>query len=148
MSSYRKHLYHIVFRTMDSLLTIRQDSVNELYAYITGIIKNKNSHLYRINGVENHLHILTDMDPSIIHIDFVKEIKVSSSIWMKNNNLFPAFKGWAVGYGSFTCSYRDLDGLIDYIKNQQEHHKKISFEEEYRKLLLEYGIIPDEKYFP
>jgi putative transposase len=82
---------------MDSLLTIRQDSVNELYAYITGIIKNKNSHLYRINGVENHLHILTDMDPSIRHIDFVKEIKVSSSIWMKNNNLFPAFKGWAVG---------------------------------------------------
>jgi putative transposase len=148
MSSYRKHLYHIVFRTKDSLLTIRQDSVNELYAYITGIIKNKNSHLYRINGVENHLHILTDMDPSIRHIDFVKEIKVSSSIWMKNNNLFPAFKGWAVGYGSFTCSYRDLDGLIDYIKNQQEHHKKISFEEEYRKLLLEYGIIPDEKYFP
>jgi hypothetical protein len=88
------------------------------------------------------------MDPSNRHTDFVKEIKVSSSIWMKNSNLFPAFKGWAVGYGSFTCSYRDLDGLIEYIKNQQEHHKKISFEEEYKKLLLEYGIIPDEKYFP
>jgi putative transposase len=88
------------------------------------------------------------MDPSIRHIEFVKEIKVSSSVWMKNNNLFPAFEGWAVGYGSFTCSYRDLDRLIKYIKNQQEHHKKISFEEEYRNLLLEYGIIPDDKYFP
>ena len=52
------------------------------------------------------------------------------------------------GYGSFTCSYKDLDRLIEYIKNQQEHHKKISFEEEYRKLLLEYGITPDEKFFP
>jgi putative transposase len=148
MSSYRQHLYHIVFRTKDSLPTIRQDHVNDLYAYITGIIKHKNSYLYRINGVENHLHILTDMNPSIAPIDFVKDIKVSTSIWMKRCNFFPAFKGWAVGYGSFTCSYMDIDRLIDYIKTQQEHHKKVSFEEEYRKILLEYGITPDEKFFP
>ena len=148
MSSYRQHLYHIVFRTKDSLPTIRQNNANVLYSYITGIARQKNSHLYRINGVENHLHILTDMNPSIAPIDFVKDIKVSSSIWIKKSNLFPAFKGWAVGYGSFTCSYRDIDRLIEYIMSQQEHHKKISFEEEYRKLLLEYGITPDEKFFP
>ena len=148
MSSYRQHLYHIVFRTKNSLPTIRQDHVNELYAYVTGIIKHKNSHLYRINGIENHLHILTDMNPSIAPIDFVKDIKVSTSIWIKSSKLFPAFNGWAVGYGSFTCSYVDIDRLIEYIKNQQEHHKKVSFEEEYRKLLTEYGITPDEKYFP
>ena len=148
MSSYRQHLYHIVFRTKDSLSTIRQNRANELYSYITGITRQKNSHLYRINGVENHLHILTDMNPSIAPIDFVNDIKVSSSIWIKKNNLFPAFKGWAVGYGSFTCSYKDIDRLIEYIMNQQEHHQKISFEEEYRKLLLEYGITPDEKFFP
>jgi putative transposase len=148
MSSYRQHLYHIVFRTKDSLPTIKQSQVNELYAYITGIIKHKDSHLYRINGVENHLHILTDMTPSITPIDFVKDIKVSSSIWMKSSRLFPTFVGWAVGYASLTCSYRDIDRLIEYIKNQQEHHQQISFEDEYRKLLLEYGITPDEKFFP
>jgi putative transposase len=148
MSSYRQHLYHIVIRTKESLPTIKQDHVNDLYAYITGIIKHKNSHLYRINGVENHLHILTDMNPSIASTDFVKDIKVSTSIWMKKSNFFPAFTGWSVGYGSFTCSYKDIDRLIDYIKYQQEHHKKISFEEEYRKLLLECGITPDEKFFP
>jgi REP element-mobilizing transposase RayT len=148
MSSYRQHLYHIVFRTKDSLPTIKQEHVNDLYAYITGIIKHKNSHLYRLNGVENHLHILTDINPCIAPINFIKDIKVSTSIWMKRDNLFPAFKGWAVGYGSFTCSYMDLGRLINYLNNQQEHHKKISFEEEYRKLLLEYGINPDEKYFP
>jgi len=148
MSSYRQHLYHIVFRTKDSLPTIRQDRANDLYAYITGIIKHKNSNLYRINGVRNHLHILTDMNPSIAPIDFVKDIKVSTSIWMKRSNFFPEFIGWAVGYGSFTCSYMDIDRLIEYIKNQQEHHKKISFEQEYRELLIEYGITPDEKYFP
>jgi len=148
MSSYRQHLYHLVFRTKNSLDTIKQDDVNELYSYITGIVKHKNSHLYRINGVENHLHILTDMHPSIAPMDFVREVKVSTSLWMKRSGIFPAFKGWAEGYGSFTCSYSDLERLVEYIKNQQEHHKKITFEEEYRKLLLEYGITPDEQFFP
>jgi putative transposase len=113
MSSYRQHLYHIVFRTKDSLPTIRQNNAHELYSYITGITKQKNSHLYRINGVENHLHILTDMNPAIAPIDFVKDIKVSSSIWMKSSKLFPAFNGWAVGYGSFTCSYMDINRLLN-----------------------------------
>jgi len=78
MSSYRQLLYHIIFRTKDSKPTIKQDHVGQLYAYITGIIRNKNSHLYRINGVENHLHILTEIHPSIVLADFVREIKVSS----------------------------------------------------------------------
>jgi len=148
MSSYRQHLYHLVFRTKSSLHTIKQDNVNELYSYITGFVKNKISHLYRINGVENHLHILTDMHPSIAPMDFMRDVKVSTSLWMKSSGLFSSFKGWAEGYGSFTCSYKDLDRLVEYIKNQKEHHKKITFEEEYRILLVEYGITPDEKFFP
>jgi putative transposase len=100
MSSYRQLLYHLVFRTKDSLPTIKQDHVCELYAYITGIIKHKNSHLYRINGVENHLHILTDLHPSIALADFMRDVKVSSSLWMKSSGLFPAFNSWADGYGS------------------------------------------------
>jgi hypothetical protein len=88
------------------------------------------------------------MNPSIAPMDFVKDIKVASSIWMKKSNLFPAFYGWEVGYGSFTCSYMDIDKLVEYIKNQRKHHQKITFEEEYRKLLLDYGIIPYEKFFP
>ena len=148
MSSYRQHLYHIVFTTKHNLDTIKQDHVNELYAYITGIIKNKNSHLYRINGIENHVHILTDIHPSIASADFVRDIKASSSFWIKNTILFPSFIGWEEGYGSFTCSYRDLNMLIEYIKNQQDHHKTVTFEDEYRRLLLEAGITPEERYFP
>jgi REP element-mobilizing transposase RayT len=148
MSSYRQLLYHLVFRTKDSLPTIKQDNADQLYAYITGIIKHKNSHLYRINGVENHLHILTDLHPSIALADFIREVKVSSSLWMKSSDLFPGFNGWADGYGSFTCSYMDLGRLIDYIKNQKEHHKKKTFEDEYRFLLMESGITFDERFFP
>jgi putative transposase len=148
MSSYRQLLYHLVFRTKDGLPIIRQDNASHLYSYISGIIKNKNSHLYRINGIENHVHILTDIHPSIAIADFMREIKASSSGWMKNSGYFPEFKGWSDGYGSFTCSYMDMGRLIDYIRNQQEHHKKKSFDEEYRHLLMESGIQIDEKYFP
>jgi REP element-mobilizing transposase RayT len=130
------------------LHTIKQENVDELYSYIAGIIKNKNSHLYRINGIENHLHILTDMHPSIAPMNFMRDVKVSTSLWMKSSSLFPAFKGWAEGYGSFTCSYYDLDRLVEYIKNQQLLHKKMTFEEEYRILLSEHGITPDNKFFP
>jgi putative transposase len=148
MSSYRQLLYHLVFRTKDSQPTIKQDHVDQLYAYISGIIKNKNSHLYRINGIENHLHILTDVHPSIALADFMREIKVSSSLWMKSGNLFPVFIGWSDGYGSFTCSYMEMDRLIEYIKNQQEHHRKKTYEDELKILLQEAGVLIDEKYFP
>lgn len=112
------------------------DHSEDLYAYIAGIIKHKNSHLYRINGVENHLHILTDIHPTIAPADFVKDIKVSSSIWIKRCGLHPHFTGWSEGYGSFTCSYRDVDNIIEYIKNQKIHHQKITFDEEYRAILI------------
>ncbi len=141
-------MYHLVFRTKYGHPTIKQDHTEELYAYIAGIIKNMNSHLYRINGVENHLHILTDLHPSIALADFMREIKASSSFWMSRNGLFPSFAGWAEGYGAFTCSYFGLGRIDEYIKGQQEHHRRRTFEDEYRKLLLDYGIRIDEKYFP
>lgn len=93
MSSYRQLLYHIVFRTHGSQPVIRKEHADQLYAYISGIIKNKNSHLFRINGIENHLHILTDVHPSVALADFVRDIKVSSSIWMKDSGLYPSFVG-------------------------------------------------------
>jgi REP element-mobilizing transposase RayT len=148
MSSYRQLLYHFVFRTKDSLPTIKKDHADQLYAYISGIIKHNNSHLYRINGTENHLHILTDLHPSIAVADFMREIKASSSKWIKESDFFHSFDGWADGYGAFSCSYKDIDRLIDYIKNQQEHHRKKSFEEELRILLIESGVNIDERYFP
>ncbi len=148
MTSYRQLLYHIVFRTKDSRPTINQDHAEELYAYLTGIIRNKNGHLYRINGTENHLHILTDVHPSLALADFMRELKASSSKWMKESRLFPSFEGWADGYGSLTCSYMDLGDLLVYLKNQAEHHKKKTFEEEYRIFLNKAGITIDEKYFP
>lgn len=148
MSSYHQLLYHIVIRTKNSRRTIAPDQSNQFFAYIGGIIKNKNCHLYRINGIEDHIHILTDIHPSIALADFIRDVKVSTSVWMKKSGYFPAFEGWADKYGAFTCSYHDLRNIIEYIKNQQEHHKKENFSDEYRRLLIEYGIVIDERYFP
>jgi len=148
MSSYRQILYHIVFRTKNSRRTLDLAHNKELYNYIWGIIKNKDGFLYQINGMEEHIHILSDLHPNIALADYLRDIKTASSIWLKDNTHFPNFQGWAGGYAALTYAYADKDGVIEYIKNQKEHHKKISFEDEYRKLLKEHNIEIDERYFP
>ena len=147
MSSYRQIIYHIIIRTKNSQKTLKSEQNEELFKYIWGIIKNKNCHLYQINGVEDHIHILTSLHPSIALADCIRDIKTASSIWLKNSDLFPTFVGWANGYAALTYSYRDKDKLINYIKNQQHHHKNETFEEEYRRLLEEHNIKIEERYF-
>ncbi|NEW84879.1 MAG: IS200/IS605 family transposase [Mariniphaga sp.] len=148
MSSYRQILYHLIFRTKDSRKTLVQEHSRELYAYLMGIIKNKNCFLYRINGMEDHLHILSDLHPTIALADYMRDIKTSSSIWLKQTGKFPEFEGWAEGYAALTYSWKDKDMIVNYIKNQQEHHKKESFEDELRSLFKEHGIEIDERFFP
>jgi len=111
-----------------------------------GIIKNKKCKLYRINGIEDHIHIMSDLHPTLCLSDYVKDIKVASSLWMKESGKFPSFEGWQDGYGAFTYSTRERDMIINYIKNQKEHHKKESFDNEFKRLLLENEIEFDEKY--
>ncbi len=146
MSTHTAISYHIVFSTKDRRPVLRRDRCEELFRYIWGIIKNRQSHLYRINGVEDHLHILTSLHPSVSLADFVKHIKTGSALWIKQNAVFKKFSHWQEGYAAFTCSKRDIDGLMEYIKGQEEHHRKTTFEEEYRNLLVEAGIEFDERY--
>jgi putative transposase len=146
MSSYRQIFYQIVFGTKHRKATIAEGYCENLYKYIWGIIKNKNCTLYRINGVEDHIHILSDLHPSVSLSDYIKDIKVASSLWMKECGYFPAFEGWQDGYGAFTYSIREKDKVINYIKNQKEHHKSETFYDEYKRLLIESGIGFDEKY--
>lgn len=147
MTSYRQIFYHIVFHTKGAEKTIDDVHCKELYNYIWGIVKNKNSKLYQINGIEDHIHLLVDIHPTIPVSDFVRDVKSFSSSWMKHSSNFLKFKGWAEGYGVFSVSNREKVMIIGYIKKQKEHHLNLTFEEEYRKLLLEHEITIDEKYF-
>lgn len=146
MGNYRQIFYHIVFSTKNRTPSIAKEYENDLFKYIWGIIKNKKSTLYRINGMEDHLHILSDLHPSISLSDFVKDIKVASNIWMKESGKFPLFEAWQDGYGAFTCSIREKDIITNYIRNQKEHHRKLNFKEEFRQLLIENGINFEEEY--
>jgi REP element-mobilizing transposase RayT len=146
--SYTQILYHIVLRTKHSEKSISQQHASSLYKYIWGIIKNKRGALYRINGIEDHVHILSDLSPTIALADYLKDIKVASSLWMKQSGEFPLFKAWSEGYAAFTCSFKGKETLINYIKNQQEHHKKESPEEELKRLFAEHGIEWNERFSP
>jgi REP element-mobilizing transposase RayT len=148
MSSYRQILYHLVFRTKDSQKTLIQEHSRELYAYLMGFIRNKNCFLYRISGMEDHLHILCDLHPTIALADYMRDIKTSSSIWLKQSGKFSDFKGWADGDAALTYGWKDKEKISNYIKNQQEHFKHVSFQDELRRLLKEQGIEVNEKYFP
>jgi len=123
-----------------------KENRDQLFKYIWGVLKNKKCHLYRINGVEDHIHILTHIHPSIALSDLVKDIKLASSAFIKESNIFPEFKGWQQGYGGFTYSINEKERLIEYIKNQEEHHKRVTFREEYISLLQEHAVPFEEKY--
>ncbi|MEG1591699.1 IS200/IS605 family transposase [Chryseobacterium sp.] len=146
MSTFRQIYYQIVFSTKNRKPVLLEEHEVELYKYIWGIVKNKNCKLYRINGMPDHIHLLIDLHPTVSLSDLVKDIKVASNIWMKQSNLFPDFEEWQSGYGAFTYSKKDLETVTNYIKNQKEHHKHESFEDEYKNLLKFHGIEFDEKY--
>jgi REP element-mobilizing transposase RayT len=146
MSTYTQILYQIVFSTKGRENVLLRENRERLYKYIWGVLKNKKCHLYRIGGIENHIHIVTSLHPSIALADLIKEIKVASSGMIKEEKLFPLFRSWQIGYGAFTYSIDAKNNLIEYVKNQESHHKKESFVEEYKRLLKEVDIDFDEKY--
>ncbi|WPO81442.1 IS200/IS605 family transposase [Chryseobacterium sp. JJR-5R] len=140
MGTYRQILYHIVFGTKYREPVIIKKNESELYRYIWGILKNKKCKLYRINGMPDHVHILCDLHPGVSLSSLIKDIKIATNVWIKESGLFPEFTNWQEGYGAFTCSVREKETIINYIKNQKEHHRKESFEQEFSKLLKENGI--------
>jgi REP element-mobilizing transposase RayT len=146
MSTHTQIYYHIVFATKDRVPVLKADRREDLFRYIWGIVKNRNSHLYRVNGAEDHVHILTSLHPTVNLADFVKDTKTGTSLWIKEKSVFPSFSHWQDGYGAFTHSKGEIDALIEYIKGQAEHHRRTTFAEEYRKLLVEAGVEFDERY--
>ncbi len=146
MSTYTQILYQIVFCTKYTKPTLQKTNRVRLFAYIYGIIINKKCFPYQINGVADHIHIATHLHPGTSLASLVRDIKVSSSIWIKKEGIFPNFSGWQGGYGAFTYSISAKQNLINYIRNQEIHHRETSFREEYVKLLREYDVDYDERY--
>ncbi len=146
MSTYKQIFYQIVFSTKYRIPCITETHETELYKYIWGVITAKKCVLYRINGMPDHIHIFSDLHPTVCLSDYIKDIKLASSAWIKENRFFPEFPGWQDGYGAFTYTINEKQKVINYIMNQKEHHKKETSFDEYKRLLIENGIEFDEKY--
>lgn len=137
-------LHHLVFTTYCREKTITPAYAPDLYRYIWGITRNQGCKLYRIGGVEDHIHMLIDLNPMISLSGFIKEIKRCSNLWIKDNKeKYPVFKGWARGYYGFSVNYRDRQKVIEYIMSQPEHHKRTGSDQEIDALLLSEGLADD-----
>lgn len=135
--------YHIVWRTRSSQRTITEAHERDLYAYILGVCNAKKCHVYRINSMPDHVHLCVEVHPTISLSEFMQVLKQSTSAWMKDyRDWFPFFDGWANGYAAFTYSVKERPVVIEYIKNQKEHHHRATFREEYENLLREFGLDP------
>jgi REP element-mobilizing transposase RayT len=118
----------------------------QVFAYMAGIIKNHKCQPFIVNGVEDHVHILTHLHPSVALASLVKDIKMSSHAFIDDHHLFPDFNSWQRGYAAFSYSIEARFNLIRYIERQEMHHQKINFEDEYIALLVGHCISYDKKY--
>lgn len=137
--SYTRFLYHIVFRTKNSEKTINQQNERLLYKYLYTFMCDRGCHVYRIGGMEDHIHILADIPPIYAISDFMREMKSRASHFMRNSPAFPHWNGWALGYAALTYGKDELKTVCKYIKNQKEHHRRHSMNEEVKKLITDMG---------
>ena len=145
-NTYTQIHIHFIFAVQNRQCLIEKSWKDELYKYISGIIQNYGHKLLQINGMPDHIHILTGMRPNQSVSDLMQKIKGSSSEWINNKKFLFSRFSWQAGYGAFTYSKSQVPIVIKYIRNQEEHHKKKNFTNEYKDFLKAFGIDFDEKY--
>jgi REP element-mobilizing transposase RayT len=125
---------------------IRKEHKEELNKFITGIIRNKKQKLIAINNMLDHAHIFIGMKPSIALSDLVRDIKNNSSTFINEKKWVRRKFNWQEGFGAFSYGHSQMDAVVKYIQNQEEHHARKTFKEEYLELLKRFHVEYDEKY--
>jgi putative transposase len=148
MSQSLSQIYlHVVFSTKDRARHLQDRALREkTHAYLAGTCHNLDSPSIRVGGVEDHVHLLCRLAKTLSVSELVRELKRESSKWLKDQSPDLSSFYWQSGYGAFSISPGHVEALAAYIANQEEHHKKESFQDEFRRLLRLYGIEFDEKY--
>jgi putative transposase len=137
---------HAIFAVQNRISLISKTWEERLYQYITGIIQNHNHKLLSINGMPDHIHILFGMRPTQSLSDLMQDIKGDSYRWINENKFVAGKFSWQEGYGAFSYSKSQLSAVAEYIENQEQHHKKKTFIEEFKKILNHFNIEFDERY--
>ena len=139
-------LYHIVFSTKYRRPQIVAGLREDLYSYIGGIIRADDATLVEIGGIADHVHLVTRFRTQRSVAEMVKTFKAKSSKWVNERRRGDDRFYWQTGYAAFTVSPSQLSNVIRYVRNQQEHHRRVTFQEEYISLLQRHGVEYDERY--
>lgn len=145
-NTYTQIFYHVVFAVRNREALIAGPLKEELYKYIAGIINNQKQKLFIINGMPDHVHMLLNCRPDVNLSNTVKEVKEHSSKFINDKKVLKGKFYWQEGFGAFTVSKRDVPMILNYIKNQEAHHAKQSFKEEYIRFLKEHEVEYKEEY--
>ncbi len=145
-NTYSQIYVQVVFAVHGRDNLIKSEWRDELYKYITGIVKNHEQKLIVIGGISNHIHILLGIKPNIALSDLVREIKANSSRFINERKFVRGKFYWQEGFGAFSYSHSQLDAVIRYIENQETHHAEKSFKDEYKGFLRNFRVEHDEKY--
>lgn len=139
-------IVHVIFSTKQRLPFLDSESRTSMHAYLATIARDLDCDCYRVGGVKDHVHIAIRLSRTITIADLVEKLKTTSSVWAKKE--FASLKkfSWQRGYGCFSISPGDLEALIHYIDGQPEHHRKRTFQEEFRAFLKKYHVEYDEAY--
>jgi REP element-mobilizing transposase RayT len=144
--SYKIHFFHLIWSTKNRQYFINPSLKEQLYPYIGGIVRNLDGTLMEIGGMEDHVHLLLYMKNLDKYSEFIRDVKANSSKWInKNYDLQDKFE-WQEGFASITVSYSTIDSVRAYIRNQEEHHKTMTFEDEYLKFLDGMGVEYDKRF--
>ena len=145
-NTYTQIHIQAVFTVQDRNCIIKKQWKDELYRYITGIIQNRSHKVLAINGMADHIHIFIGMRPTQSLSDLMQDIKGDLSKWINKKGFVKGRFSWQEGYGAFSYSKSNVRNVIDYINNQEVHHRKRTFVEEYHDFLEKFEVDFDERY--
>ena len=145
-NTYTQIHIQTVFTVQDRSCIIRKAWEKELYKYITGIIQNHGHKVLAINGIPDHVHVFFGMRPTESLSDLIQDVKGDSSKWINKKGLVTGRFSWQEGFGGFSYSKSQVDHVIDYIKDQEIHHRRRTFIEEYLEFLEKFEVPYDERY--
>jgi REP element-mobilizing transposase RayT len=145
-STFTNLLYHLVFSTRKRRSLIKPNMEAELYRYFGGIIRGEGGVLLEVGGTTDHVHLLAKFKAAMSVSDMLQRIKGNSSKWINERPERLSRFAWQTGYGAFSVSQSQVDAVRRYIQGQKEHHRRVSFREEFVRMLERHGIEYDEQY--
>jgi REP element-mobilizing transposase RayT len=145
-NTYTQIYIHYVFAVQNRFSLIQENWKTQLYKYMNGIVEQQGHKPFAINGMPDHVHILVSMNPTQAPSELMFHIKRSSSLWINENRFVTGKFSWQEGFGAFSYGKSQIPDIAQYIENQQHHHHKRTFQEEYLEFLEIFGIEYDERY--